>query len=85
MLEIALTSGGIDTLRIYRKFQVPEVWFWRKNQLEIYALSAAGDYEASPTSRLLPGLDIALLERCIAISSWQQARRTFRAALSPAD
>jgi Uma2 family endonuclease len=84
VLEIALSSGGIDKLRIYRRFEVPEVWFWRKNQLEICALTSIGDYEASRTSRLLPGLDIALLERCIAMSSWQQARRTFRAALSPA-
>jgi hypothetical protein len=28
---------------------------------------------------LLPDLDIALLERCVAIRSWQQARRAFRA------
>jgi Uma2 family endonuclease len=82
VLEIALTGGGIDKLKIYRRFQVPEVWFWRKNQLEIFALSRAGDYEASQTSRQLPGLDIALLERCAAMPSWQQARRTFRAALS---
>lgn len=84
VLEIALTSGGIDKLKIYRRFHVPEVWFWRKNRLEIFALSGGGDYEASRTSRLLPGLDIALLERCAAIGSWQQARRAFRAALSPA-
>jgi Uma2 family endonuclease len=85
VLEIALTSGGIDKLKIYRRFQVPEVWFWRKNRLEIFVLSHADDYEASRSSRLLPGLDIALLDRCVAINSWQQARRMFRAALSQAN
>ena len=82
VLEIALTSGGIDKLEIYRRFNVPEVWFWRRNKLEIFALGSSGAYEPSPKSRLLPGLDIALLERCVAIRSWQQARRTFRAGLS---
>src|SRR6266566_6463914 len=29
-LEIALTSGGVSKLEIYRRFPVPEVWFWRR-------------------------------------------------------
>jgi Uma2 family endonuclease len=82
VLEIALTSGGINKLDVYRRFKVPEVWFWRRNKLEIFALGASGDYEPSPASQLLPGLDLALLEHCVGIRSWQQARRTFRAALS---
>ena len=82
VLEIALTSGGVNKLELYRRFEVPEVWFWRRNRLEIFVLDRSGNYESSPASRLLPGLDIALLERCVAILSWQEARRTFRAAIS---
>ncbi len=81
VLEIALTSGGVKKLEIYRRFNVSEVWFWRQGKLEIFALTSSADYEPSITSRLLPGLDIELLERCMAISSWQQARQTFRTAL----
>jgi Uma2 family endonuclease len=81
VLEIALTSGGVDKLAIYRRFQVPEVWFWRADKLEIFALSGAGQYERVPKSRLLPGLDIPLLERCVMIHSWQQARQMFRRGL----
>ena len=33
VLEIALTSGGVRKLEIYRRFKVPEVWFWRRNKL----------------------------------------------------
>jgi len=84
VLEIALTSGGVNKLDVYRGFQVPEVWFWRRNKLEIFALNSAGSYEPLRKSRLLPGLDISLLERCVAIASWQQARKTFRAPLSKA-
>jgi Uma2 family endonuclease len=82
VLEIALTSGGVQKLELYRRFAVPEVWIWRKGQLEIHALlSGGGTYERVPASRLLPGLDIPLLERCVSITSWREARQAFRAGL----
>ena len=84
VLEIALTSGGVRKLELYQRFQVPEVWFWRQGRLELFALRADGSgYEALVShSRLLPGLDVSLLERCAAIPSWLEARRTFRAGVS---
>jgi len=82
VLEIALTSGGVDKLEIYRRFKVPEVWFWRRNKLEIFALSETEVYRSLTRSRLLPGLDIALLKRCVSIRSWQRARQAFRTGLS---
>ena len=82
VLEIALTSGGINKLEVYRRFKVREVWFWRRNKLEIFALNEAGDYESVRGSRLLPVLDIALLERCVSMHSWLEARKTFRAAVA---
>lgn len=82
VLEIVLTTGGVSKLEIYRRFNVPEVWFWRRQTLEIFALREDGTaYDAVPQSRLLPDLDLALLERCVTIRSWQQARRAFRAGL----
>lgn len=86
VLEIALTSGGIRKLDLYRRFQVPEVWFWRRGKLEVFALRIDGaDYDQMPAgrSRLLPGLDFGLLERCVAIDSWQAARRAFRSGIHP--
>ena len=82
VLEIALTSGGVNKLEIYRRFPVPEVWFWRHDQLETFVLDSSGHYERSPKSRVLTDLDLALIERCVAIRSWQQARQTFRAGLA---
>jgi Uma2 family endonuclease len=82
VLEIALTSGGVHKLEIYRRFKVPEVWFWRRDKLEIFVLGSSQTYEPSHQSRLLPSLNISLLERCVAIRSWRQARQTFRAGLS---
>ena len=82
VLEIALTSGGINKLEVYRRFRVPEVWFWRRDKVEIFALGSSGSYARVQKSHLLPRLNISLLERCTAIRSWQRARQTFRAGLS---
>jgi Uma2 family endonuclease len=86
VLEIALTSGGLDKLEIYRRFAVPEVWFWRRNALEIFTLRPDGSgYDAAPRSPLLPQLDVPLLERCVKMASWTEARRTFRTSLPAAE
>lgn len=83
VVEIALTSGGVGKLELYRRFKVPEVWFWRRGKLEIHALLKDGSaYEPVRKSRLLPRLDTALLVRCVAIQSWLEARRAFRAGFA---
>jgi len=82
VLEIAMTSGGVRKLEAYRRFKVPEVWLWRSNTLEVFGLTSADAYEPLRRSRFVPDLEIALIERCISIHSWQQARRAFRAGLS---
>jgi Uma2 family endonuclease len=83
VLEIALTSGGVSKLELYRRFHVPEVWFWRSGGLRIFTLREDGSgYDQVSRSRLLPELDPALLEHCVGIASWQEARREFRARLA---
>src|ERR1041384_1918839 len=82
VLEIALTSGGVSKLEIYRRFKVPEVWFYRHNRIEIFALGSSGSYSTVQRSKLLRGLDISLVERCLRIHSWREARQTFRAGLA---
>lgn len=82
VLEIALTSGGLPKLEIYRRFGVPEVWMWRRGRLEIHCLRADGSgYDRTPGSRLLPELPIAALEAAVAERDWLTATRGFRAAL----
>src|SRR5262249_9709447 len=36
VLEIALSSGGVNKLEIYRRFGISEVWIWKRGKLEIY-------------------------------------------------
>ena len=83
VLEIALTSGGIPKLDIYRQFGVSEVWLWRKDMLEIWHLRRNRSGYEGPTkkSRLLPDFDITALAQCLSLPSWRQARLAFRQTL----
>ncbi|HBB33134.1 MAG TPA: hypothetical protein DDZ80_25940 [Cyanobacteria bacterium UBA8803] len=76
-IEIVITSGGIDKLEAYQRLRIPEVWFWEKGKLSLYALQQQG-YEQIRCSELLPALDIALLTRCIKMSNHVQAIREFQ-------
>jgi hypothetical protein len=62
-----------------------EVWFWRANRLEVFVLRKSGQYERSERSVLLPHIDPRLLERCVAMNSWREARKILRASLSKRD
>lgn len=82
VLEIALTSGGLPKLEIYRRFAVPEVWIWRRGHLEIHCLLPDGSgYERTAGSRLLPALPVRALEAVVAEEDWMAAMDSFRAAL----
>lgn len=78
VLEVALTSGGVHKLELYQRFDVREVWLWRRDKLEVFALNKSSEYELVRQSRLLPDLDLSLIEHCVAIRSWQRARKAFR-------
>lgn len=88
-IEVIFTSGGLDKLEKYRRFNVAEVWFWQRDRLAIYHLiphpaeasADDADYQLTGHSRELPGLDVALLERCIQLDEAVTARSHFLAAL----
>ncbi|MEO6772700.1 MAG: Uma2 family endonuclease [Kofleriaceae bacterium] len=82
-LEVAITSGGIDKLEIYRRLGVSEVWFWIDETLAIYQLGHTG-YAQATSSQLLPALDIttlATLVRTTNPSKQTEAVRAYREAL----
>ncbi|MDB9480387.1 Uma2 family endonuclease [Dolichospermum circinale CS-537/03] len=60
-IEIIVTSGGIDTLEIYRRVGVSEVWFWQDGVISVYCLRSTG-YDLVSKSELLPELDLRSLE-----------------------
>ena len=80
VIEVVVSSGGIDKLEAYKRLQIPEVWFWMNDELLFYSLGNEG-YEAVSKSQLLPSLDVDLLMRCINIENHAQALREFRAGM----
>ncbi len=78
-IEVILTSGNIEKLKKYYLLGVPEVWLWEDGVLDIYQLDPQDrQYQKSSTSKFLPNLDIATLQRCILCTSPLEALKTFR-------
>jgi Uma2 family endonuclease len=79
-IEVVWTSGGIDKLEIYRRIGIAEVWYWIEDEITIYLLGPDG-YVAGKESRFVPGIDLELLARHIAIEPMSRAVEQFRAIL----
>ncbi|MEG4318327.1 MULTISPECIES: Uma2 family endonuclease [unclassified Microcoleus] len=80
VVEVVVTSGGINKLEAYKRLEIPEVWFWENGRLRLYSLLEDG-YAEVDRSLVLPDLDVLLLARCINIENHLQAMREFRAAI----
>ena len=78
--EVVFTSGTINKLEYYRRFNVAEVWFWEDGVFLIYQLKSEG-YELVSRSMLLPDLDLELLGRCLQMSEEKEALKVFRDAV----
>lgn len=81
---MVVTSGGLNKPKAYKRLKIPEVWFWQNGTLAIYHLreiDKAADYEQLQVSEELPGLDIALLLKCINMPRHVEAVNAFRQAL----
>ena len=66
-IEVVYTSGGVDTLEIYKRLGIGEVWIWQNKQFQIYCLKNDSHQQQSQ-SQLLPDLDLALLAQYVTIS-----------------
>lgn len=96
-IEVALSSGGLPKLEVYRGLGVPEVWFWRNNRLELFELTELteltqltgasavelGRYAAIDKSRCLPDLDVDELARFALIEDQADAARLWYERLGP--
>jgi Uma2 family endonuclease len=80
-IEIVQTSGGINTLEVYKRLEVSEVWFWEKGRIKIYSLQENGEYALVPRSVILPDLDLELLISYINHPNPRIALKEFRARL----
>jgi Uma2 family endonuclease len=79
-IEVIFTSGNINKLEYYRRFNIAEVWFWEDGVFSIYQLKSDG-YDRISKSVLLPDLDLELLGRCLQMSEEKEALKVFRDAV----
>jgi Uma2 family endonuclease len=84
VIEITVTSGGVNKLEVYRRLGVAEVWFWEDGTLTIYKLQN-DRYEKTKQSDLLPKFPIELFCRYMTYYDQYDAVREFRAALQQND
>lgn len=79
-----VTSGGINKLAVYREFGVREVWFWKDERFELYALRADG-FQPLPRSERIPSLDFDALVRFVLLPDQHQSLLEYRAFLRTLD
>jgi Uma2 family endonuclease len=58
-LEVDITRSSIPKLPIYQALKIPEVWCWRKNEIEVLAFRE-GKYVRVSESWALPGFPFPL-------------------------
>lgn len=80
-IEVVWTSGRIDKLEIYRKLEVPEVWYWQKGRLTAHALRGHR-YVRLERSKLIPGIDLDQLVTFLDRPSASAAMKAYRTALA---
>lgn len=84
VIEVIITSGGINRLERFRRLGVREVWFWQNDRFSIYHLREEAihadtfGYEAIAHSELLPNLDMNLLSQCAQNPNPLAAAKAFR-------
>jgi Uma2 family endonuclease len=59
VIEINLTSGGVDKLEFYASLQVPEIWIYQPSGLSAHALDGSA-YKRIRKSRHLPKFNLSL-------------------------
>lgn len=87
VIEVVVTSGGVDKLEGYRRMGVQEVWCWEDGVLDIYHLrrDQRDQYEKLDHSEWLPDLPIDRFCRYITHHDQHDAVREFRQALRSQD
>lgn len=79
-IEVAVTTGGIDKLEVYRGFGVREVWIWEEGEINVYVLGAGG-YEGRAESIVIPGIDLHELAKLASDPDQHAVLKAYRDAL----
>lgn len=82
IIEVALSSGGIEKLPSWAEMRVAEVWLWQHGKLDAYVLGKGGVYEPVRESRCLPGFPFAMAQKLATMEPASRAEREFRRQLA---
>jgi Uma2 family endonuclease len=80
VIEIIVTSGTINRRELFRPMKVPEIWFWKSNQLRVFHLKD-GEYEEVSRSSFFPDLDLTLLLRYVGYPDQYDAVQEFQTVI----
>ncbi|MBF2028179.1 MAG: Uma2 family endonuclease [Oscillatoriales cyanobacterium C42_A2020_001] len=81
-IEVVISSGSIDKLKVYQGLGVKEVWFWQDNRFSLYRLNdSSSDYDSIGQSTFFPDLDFTLLATYLQPEAEPQAVKAFLQAL----
>ncbi len=76
-IEVVVTSSGVNKLEVYKRLEVREVWFFKKNWFEVHHLRGE-TYEQIEQSEVLPNLDLATLAQYAVAPDPLEAALEFR-------
>lgn len=79
-IEIVVTNKKDNTLEVYCRLEVQEVWFWENEQLKIYSLTN-NQYSMREKSEILPNLDLTILSQFVNHPNPRLAVKEFRQLL----
>jgi Uma2 family endonuclease len=78
-IEVVITSGAIDKMKIYAGLGIREVWVWQAGVITVQRLRSDGaGYDEFGSSALLPQLDLVVLAEHVLPEDEPQALRAFR-------
>jgi Uma2 family endonuclease len=80
VIEVTVSSGGLDKLELYQRIGIPEVWFWEDGVLKIYHLQE--NYQLVEKSSLLSDLDLKIFTKYISYHDQYDAVTEFLKDLS---
>ncbi len=82
VIEVVFSSGGLSKLDVWRGLGAKEVWFWtRDRELLLFVRNSRGTWRSATRSALVPGIDPALVVKCMGVRGQTAAVAALRKAL----
>lgn len=77
VIEVDVTSTSQPKFAIYAVMQVPEIWLYRSEKVEVYRFSISG-YQRSEESLAFPGIQVGELSRFLKMGDTRGHNATVR-------